>query len=324
MLKFNEIILNNGLILYFLILFLLELVYLKIADYYNIVDKPNERSSHTMPIIRGGGFIFVLGFLLWSAANQFAYPYLLMGVLLAAIISFIDDVKALPSILRFGVHIVSVALFLFQLGLLQFSWWLIPLFILLIGIKNAYNFMDGINGITGFYSLAIFVPFWITEQDELLKGFVGVTMVSLVVFLFFNARKRAKCFAGDIGSISIALIVMFAIVHRIIETGNYIYILALLVYGIDSIFTIAQRLFQGENIFKAHRKHLYQYLVNEFKMPHLLVSGIYAFLQLLFNFWLLMVEPSINIALGFSLLFGVSYVLLKFVLNKRRGHFNYN
>lgn len=297
--------------------FVLKMLYLRVALYYGIVDRPNERSSHSESVIRGGGIIFVIAFMLWSFVNGFAYPYLLCGVLMVAIISFIDDIKSISSMTRFGVHVISIGLLLFQLELFQFSWWLLPLFILLIGIENAYNFMDGINGITGFYSLAIFIPIWVTEHDDLLKGFIGTVIISLLVFLFFNARKKAKCFAGDIGSISIALMLMFFLVNRIIETKNFTYILMLLFYGIDSIFTIVQRLLEGENIFKAHRKHLYQYLVNELKMPHLLISVGYSVLQLFFNIWLLAFVPSPGIALVVSIIIGAFYIVLKFHLVKQ-------
>jgi UDP-N-acetylmuramyl pentapeptide phosphotransferase/UDP-N-acetylglucosamine-1-phosphate transferase len=177
--------------------------------------------------------------------------------------------------------------------------------------------MDGINGITSLYSLAIFIPFWFIEHDDVLKGFIGVSVLSLLVFLFFNARNRAKCFAGDIGSISIALLLIFVILNKILETSNYIYIFVLLLYGIDSVFTIIQRLIKRENIFKAHRKHLYQYLVNEFKMPHLLISGCYSGLQLLFNIWLIAFVPSFELALGISCVIGALYILLKLRLVKQ-------
>ncbi len=236
---------------------------------------------------------------------------------MAALGRFIDGIKSIPSLTRFSVHVLSIGMLLFQLGLFQFSWWLLPLFILLIGIENAYNFMDGINGITGFYSLAIFIPIWFTEHDDLLKGFMGTVIISLLVFLFFNARNKAKCFAGDIGSISIALMLMFVLVNRIIETKNFSYILVLLFYGIDSSFTIVQRLLGGENIFNAHRKHLYQYLVNEFKIPHLLISFGYSGLQLFFNIWLMVFVPNLGFALGVSLFIGALYIVLKFHLVKR-------
>lgn len=308
---------NNIWFLYLLVFFFLEFLYLRIAECYGIVDKPNQRSSHNESIIRGGGMIFVLAFVIWSVINGFPYPYLLVGVLMAAVISFIDDVKSTSSLTRFSIHFISIGLLLFQLGLFQFTLWILPLFVVLIGIINAFNFMDGINGITGLYSLAIFIPFWFIEHDDVLKGFIGVSVLSLLVFLFFNARNRAKCFAGDIGSISIALLLMFVILNKIFETGNYIYIFVLLLYGIDSIFTIVQRLIIRENIFKAHRKHLYQYLVNEFKMPHLLISGGYSGLQLLFNIWLIAFVPSFVMALGISFVIGALYILLKLSLVKQ-------
>ncbi len=313
----SSLILDNIWIFYIVVFFVLEMLYLRVALYYGIVDRPNERSSHSESVIRGGGIIFVLAFVLWSVVNEFVYPYLLFGVLMAALISFIDDIKSISSLTRFSVHVLSIGLLLFQLGLFQFSWWLLPLFILLIGIENAYNFMDGINGITGFYSLAIFIPIWFTEHDDLLKGFIGTVIISLLVFLFFNARNKAKCFAGDIGSISIALMLMFVLVNRIIETKNFSYILVLLFYGIDSSFTIVQRLLGGENIFIAHRKHLYQYLVNEFKIPHLLISVGYSGLQLFFNIWLMVFLPSLGIALGVSIIIGALYIVLKFHLVKQ-------
>jgi UDP-GlcNAc:undecaprenyl-phosphate GlcNAc-1-phosphate transferase len=301
--------------LFFLLgLFISEILYLKIADRFSIIDKPNERSSHVLPTIRGGGIIFILAATAFSIYNNLCYPFLVAGLLVTGMVSFYDDVRGLPRRLRFATHFLGVILLLIQVDLIELSWVLIPLFILLIGILNAYNFMDGINGITGFYSLAVLFPFWWFEKDAQLHGFIGVILLSLIVFLFFNARKRAKCFAGDIGSIGMALIVLFVILQKIIETGNWLYIFSLLIYGIDSIFTICQRLILGENIFDAHRKHLYQILANEFKLPHLLVSLIFAILQLGISEWLFNSLPTFEKAILVAIIIGIFYIAIKYFL----------
>lgn len=272
--------------------FIVSAIYFYLADKYQIIDKPNQRSSHSVVTIRGGGVVFIFGAITFSLLNGFAYPFLLGALIITGVVSFWDDVQGISRRIRFLSHFLAIVLVLIECDLIHFNWWVIPLFILLIGIVNAYNFMDGINGITGFYSLAIFVPFWIVEQDYLLNEFMLISILSLLVFLFFNARKKAKCFAGDIGSISMALMVLFIVLMKINETGKFELISVLFVYGIDSIFTILQRLLGNENIFDAHRKHLYQYLANEFKIGHIWVSSGYGLLQLFFNFWLLFVEPS--------------------------------
>lgn len=300
----------------FLLLLTLESIYLFLANRYKIVDKPNERSSHSSSIIRGGGIVFIAGFLLFSFTNDIAYSWLLLGVILSGLISFVDDLKGTPNKLRIGVHVISIGLLLYQSNLLLATWWILPLFIVLIGIMNAYNFMDGINGITGFYSLAVLIPFLWIEDDALMKDFIWITIISLLVFLFFNARKKARCFAGDIGSISMALMVMFVILQQIVKTDEYFLVFTILLYGIDSIFTIVQRLYNRENIFEAHRKHLYQYFVNEYKLPHLWVSGIYGILQLGFNSWLLLMMPSMIAVISVVLVTGFGYIGLKVYLIK--------
>jgi UDP-GlcNAc:undecaprenyl-phosphate GlcNAc-1-phosphate transferase len=304
-------------VLLFILFLVFELLYLKIADKLNIIDKPNQRSSHTVPIIRGGGIVFLFAVLVWEIQTDFEYPWLLVSILLSGVVSFVDDLKGFPSKLRFAAHLGSVSLLLYQIQLIQLEWWVLPLFVLLIGIKNAYNFMDGINGITGFYSLAIFIPFWIMETDVVLKQYCFLVIFSIVVFLFFNARKKAKCFAGDIGSISMAIMVLFIVLIKIIETGRLELISVLFVYGIDSIFTIVQRLSNNENIFEAHRKHLYQYLANEFKISHIWVSAGYGLVQLVFNIWLLFTEPSMFQVIFVIVAFGLGYIFLKrYLLNK--------
>jgi UDP-GlcNAc:undecaprenyl-phosphate GlcNAc-1-phosphate transferase len=300
-----------------LINFLVSLVYFYLADKYQIIDKPNQRSSHSVVTIRGGGIVFVFGALMFSLLNGFAYPFLMLALVITGIVSFLDDVQGVSRRIRFLSHLLAIVLVLKECDLIQINWWVIPLFILLIGIVNAYNFMDGINGLTGFYSLAIFIPFWILEQDYLLKEFMLISILSLMVFLFFNARNKARCFAGDIGSISMALMVLFIVLIKIEETGRIELISVLFVYGIDSILTIVQRLLNNENIFDAHRKHLYQYLANEFKISHLWVSSAYGLVQLFFNFWLLFVGPS-RMQVGIVVIaFGLVYIVYKrYLLNK--------
>jgi len=269
--------------LFFLIILLVsELVYFNVADHFNIIDKPNQRSSHSTITLRGGGVIFYVGVLIYFLLNQFQYAWFFAGLTLIASISFADDVKPQSRRLRLLIHFTAMALMFYQWGLFTQTWYfaLIAL-VLCTGILNAYNFMDGINGITGGYSLVVVVSLWYINREV---QFVDVEMIyfvllSLIVFNFFNFRKKAKCFAGDVGSISIAFILIFLLGLLILKTGDFSYMILLVVYGVDSVLTIIHRLMLKENIFEPHRKHLFQILANEVKLPHVLVSSIYLLIQ---------------------------------------------
>lgn len=261
------------------------LLYFRIADHYNIIDKPNERSSHSELTIRGGGIIFLFsGLCMLALAPSFWMP--ILGLFIIGIISFIDDRITLSGKIRVLFHLIAVTLLFVSLNIfIILPWWLcVALYIVVIGIINAYNFMDGINGITGAYSLVVLLGLQYVNYE--LTSFIRPDLIwfpilGSIVFLFFNFRKKAKCFAGDVGSVSIAFWIIFLLLKLIIESGNYSYILFLSVYGVDTVLTIIHRLKLKQNIFEAHRLHFYQVLANEQKWPQLLVSSIYALLQLL-------------------------------------------
>ncbi len=275
------------------LLFALELIYFKIGDHFNIIDKPNQRSSHTSITLRGGGVIFLFGVWLYATFFGFQYPWFLLGLSMIAVISFIDDVHSVPNRYRIIVHFASMLFMFYQWGIFTESQWWIALIALIvcIGIINAYNFMDGINGITGGYSLAVLIPLAIinfhTEFVDM--NLIWTVIVSVIIFCFFNFRKKAKCFAGDVGAVSIAFLILFILGDLIITTGNFWYILFLCVYGIDSVLTICHRIILHENIFDAHRKHAYQLMANELKIPHVFVAGFYMTLQLTISFGLMFV-----------------------------------
>lgn len=272
-------------ILILISLFCIELLYFKIADHFNIIDKPNSRSSHTSLVIRGGGIIYVIAALLALAL----YPenwMPILGLLIIGVISFIDDRITLSSKIRFFFHLLAVSLLFSAIGVFkQLDWWLyLAAYIFVIGIINAYNFMDGINGITGLYSLVVlaglqYVNMYISPF--IAPDLIWLPILASLVFLFFNFRTRAKCFAGDVGSISIAFWIVWLLLALMLKTANYSYILFLTVYGVDSVLTIIHRLWLKQNIFKAHRLHFYQLLANECKISHLVVSTFYGVLQLI-------------------------------------------
>lgn len=271
-------------ILYFLILFALQLFYFRIANRYNIIDKPNERSSHTKVTLRGGGIIFYFGALISMLSMNFGYGWFFAGLTLISSISFADDVKPQSSKLRLSVHLIAMLLMFQQWNLFSqpFYLWILAL-ILCTGIINAYNFMDGINGITGAYSLVTLVTLWYINEfryEFIDIRFIYITAISVLVFNFFNFRKKAKCFAGDVGSVSIAFILIFMLGKLIIASGNFSYLILLAVYGVDTVLTIIHRIMLKENIFDAHRKHLYQIMANELHIPHIIVSSVYMFVQL--------------------------------------------
>ena len=247
-------------LLILVLLFLAELFYFRIADKCNIIDKPNERSSHTKVTLRGGGIIFYFGALACFLTSGFEYPWFLLALTLVTFISFVDDIKSTGQMTRLLFHFSAMALMFYQWGLFSLSWWWIVIaLIVCTGIINAYNFMDGINGITGGYSLVILAALAYVNKEVVTfveADFIYTVICSVLVFCFFNFRKRAKCFAGDVGSVSIAFILLFLIGRLIIETEDFSWIVLLSVYGVDSVLTIIHRLMLHENIGLPHRKHL--------------------------------------------------------------------
>ncbi len=302
-------------ILLLISLFATELIYFRLAVKYNIIDKPNQRSSHTQVTLRGGGIIFYIGVLLYFALEGFQYPWFFIGLSLITLVSFADDIKPRPAKIRLLVHFSAMILMFYQWNLFELPWYYTVLsLVFCTGILNAFNFMDGINGITGGYSLIIAITLWYINSYELAfidSNLINYLILAIIEFDFFNFRKKAKCFAGDVGSISIAFILLFLLGFLIIKSRDFSYIILLSVYGVDSILTIIHRLLLKENIFEPHRKHLYQLLANELKLPHLLVSTMYMLLQVLIALGLFLVENRFVYSLVLILIMSILYILLK-------------
>lgn len=321
-----------SIIIAFVLLILLELGYFRLADRFNIIDRPNLRSSHSSVTLRGGGIIFLLGVWIYAALYGMTYPWFFAGVTLVGIVSFIDDIHSLPDSWRLVAQFVAMFLMFYQLGILNLNdWWMVIVaLIVCVGIINAYNFMDGINGITGGYSIAVLLPLiWLNCKDSFIDpSFLYVVGLSLLVFCFFNFRKKARCFAGDVGSISIAFILLFALGSLILKTGDFSYIVFLAVYGADAILTICHRIKLHENLGEAHRKHAYQIMANELRIPHVAVSLLYLSLQLLIsagivflpvNHYLYLAAVIVVLALAYLLFMKKNYHLHEEYLNSKHA-----
>ena len=289
------------------ILLAAELIYFRIADRFNIIDKPNQRSSHSSIVLRGGGIIFVLGLWIWAAFFGFQNIWFLIAVTLVAGISFIDDIHSLPDSVRLVAQFAAMALMFYQLDILHWNmWWIILIaMIVCVGASNIINFMDGINGITGAYALASLIPLFLLNKKI---GFTDESLILVValadlVFCCFNFRPKgkAKCFAGDVGSIGVAYILLFLIGSLILATGDVTYLIFLLVYGVDGCLTIVHRILLHENLGEAHRKHAYQLMANELKIGHVKVASFYALLQLAVSLGFIYLCPMLSTATELSL-----------------------
>jgi len=287
-------------LLVIILLFLAELIYFRIADKYNIIDKPNERSSHTQITLRGGGIIYWVAALLYVLFNPSESDWwFLLGITLMAGVSFWDDINNLGQKILLLFHLMAMTCAFYLANVFGvYPWWAIVVgYFVFIGIVNAYNFMDGINGITGLYTLAVLLPMMYVNnyiQTFTDNDFLVFPLLASVVFLFFNFRKQAKCFAGDVGSVSIAFWVVTLLLLLIIKTQNLVWIGFLLVYGVDSVCTILHRIYLKQNIMEAHRLHFYQILANEQKTDHREVSLIYFMAQLLCSALIITLYPIIG------------------------------
>jgi UDP-N-acetylmuramyl pentapeptide phosphotransferase/UDP-N-acetylglucosamine-1-phosphate transferase len=381
------------------------LLYLRLARRLHIIDRPGERSSHSRPTVRGGGVIFPVAAIIWFFLVGWESPWAIAGLSLIALVSFIDDLKPLSGSIRLLVHLLAVGLLFYEIGLHHMYWyWIACALILAIGCINAFNFMDGINGITAGYALvslgtfsllnnagrllwpvfsqaapeaaaggvglfpktaipglfpdtatqvmaaaetpglvpvgaaldtasqslttsaetpgllsgggpglgfdtasqalttnaeitgvfpggapglgldsasgwSLDVPALLGSESFLPPGLVGTVFVAVLVFAFFNARRRALAFAGDVGSISLAFLLSWMMIELMVFTHQAYWLLLFAVYGIDTSVTILIRLSQKKNIFKPHRQHLYQLLANEHGWPHLKVAAVFAAVQ---------------------------------------------
>lgn len=317
------------------ILLVAELVYFKIADKCNIIDKPNERSSHSTIVLRGGGIIFSLSMIVWAIlmviqGNAIA-PYLpfLCGMVLICGISFWDDVKSLPDSIRLVAQFISMGLAAWCMiqgsELMTLEWyWLVLIgiaaLIVFVGATNIINFMDGINGITAGYALAILLPLLLLNRGLgfIEESYLIVAIIGVLVFCIFNFRPKgkAKCFAGDVGSIGIAFIMLFAIGKLIVQTGDLSYLVLLMIYGVDGVLTICHRIMLHENLGEAHRKHAYQLMCNELKIGHVKVSLLYMCLQLAVSLGFIYLIPDTVAAhwiylIAVAVVMAVAYVLFK-------------
>lgn len=295
------------LIVSFVCLLILELLYFKIAAAFNIVDRPSQRGSSDRITLRGGGVIFVLGAYIAFALSGFLFPLFFLGLTLVAVISFVDDIHSLSPRLRLVLQTIGVLLMLVQIAIpliTSGSWnlatftgqqWVIVLLYGLIGLIvvtgaiDIFNFMDGINGITGGYALTVLAALAVachrvsaTEvlpHAEAYQQLIALTIIADLVFCFFNFRRRARCFAGDVGSISIAFILLFVLCSLCVATEDLSWFAFMVVYGVDGCLTILHRVMLHEDITTPHRKHAYQLMANELHIPHVVVSLIYIVLQ---------------------------------------------
>lgn len=318
----------------FAILITLELVYFKIADKFNIIDKPNERSSHSSIVLRGGGVIFALSTLVWIVLQciygncdvVINYAPFLIGLFLIAGVSFIDDIHSLPDSLRLVAQFSAMALMFYSLGILQWNmWWMVIIaFFVCVGATNVINFMDGINGIMAGYSLAVLIPLCIlnTTSDVpfIDNSFIAIVILSVITFCIFNFRPKgkAKCFAGDVGSIGIAFLMLFIIGQLVVHTQDLTYLIVIIVFGADGCFTICHRILLHENLGEAHRKHAYQIMANELKIGHVKVTLLYMAMQLVVSLGFLYLCPNTIIAHWVYLIAVLGILAIAYILFKKK------
>lgn len=289
------------LIITFIALTAYELLYFALAKRLHIVDRPNERSSHHRVVLLGAGIIFILallhyalfnpdnGILLHLAARSHpgaGFIPFLCGALLLAVVSYTDDLRPLPSWLRLLAQFGAIVLAFHTSISTLHAWQIILLVIVFAAILNVYNFMDGINGMLAAYSFAVVGAFLAINlfihpfADTLL---LATILLAILIFGFFNFRTHARCFSGDVGSIVMGLTVVYLLVRydaSLPDQGqNVSFLCFIIVFLADGLLTIAKRFLTGRNILEAHREHLYETLVNDLHVPHLLVASAYALLQ---------------------------------------------
>lgn len=281
-------------------------VFLKLAHKYGLQDHPVGRSSHRQPTVTGMGVIIMLAFIMYLFWQPYELPPLfVMGFLLLTTVSLIDDIYFLKHSLRLAFQILGVSMIVLQLPFQSQGLEIVALGIAAVifgvGVLNAYNFMDGINGMLTLHAILLLSCMFYLNESLLDKeghrilftnsAFILSIMIPLFVFGFFNIRKNALAFMGDVGSIGISFIIIYLMYSLVLTTGNYIYLLLFATFGADAGLTVCYKLILRENIFVPHRDFLFKKLVHLAKKPHLTVSFAYFFVQMFLNVLIIVAFP---------------------------------
>jgi len=260
-------------VIVFFVSVLLTVMIRHIARKKELLDIPNERSSHTTPTPRGGGLAIVITFygaLLYFLIEQKIDPELFWGLMSAVpivLVSLVDDVVSLHAKTRLAVQSIAALLALYALRdhlVLDFylfrleGYATVPiLFLAIIWLTNLYNFLDGIDGYAG--AEAVFVAWgsYLFFPSELLL----VLGFSVLGFLLFNWQK-ASIFMGDVGSAFLGFVfAVFAIYFSDKPGALWIWLVLLGLFWFDATLTLYRRYKRGEKLLKAHKNHAYQRIV---------------------------------------------------------------
>jgi UDP-N-acetylmuramyl pentapeptide phosphotransferase/UDP-N-acetylglucosamine-1-phosphate transferase len=242
---------------------------LSILTQYSVIDTPNERSSHKIPVPRGGGIAMIIVALIFLASAGMDLKIIAAATLLA-IISFIDDLRNMPVTVRLGAQAIAVIIATSALhgrivpaiplpleqALIVLSWlWFI----------NLFNFMDGIDGITSMETIMIMIGICIIafvhkSLPAALVLHACIIAAATLGFFWFN-RHPAKLFMGDIGSVTLGFLVA-CLLFELALHGQLLPALILPAYYVsDATFTLFKRLITREKIWQAHSQHAYQQAV---------------------------------------------------------------
>lgn len=261
-----------------------------------IMDIPNDRSSHVEVTPRGGGIATTAGILLgvaaWiSVAPDTTAPLVLLGMAVLAIVSWLDDRSGgLPVGIRLGAQAASVGLVLAMLPMdVTVTHGLVPvllerliLFLAWMWFTNLFNFMDGINGITGVEMASIGIGFTLLSALEGIVAPAGMIVAAAALgFLPWN-WGRAKVFLGDVGSVPAGYFIGGLILALVLATTSH-WAAALILpmyYWVDATYTLLRRLLRGEKVWQAHRGHFYQQGARKLG-SHAAVAGRIAMINLL-------------------------------------------
>ena len=293
------------------ILLAFEYAYLQFARRLGIVDRPHYQSSHTGVVVRGGGVGFYFAYLLWYMGAGLQYPMIFAGLTIIAVTSFVDDIHSISPKVRMVLQFAAMMVMLYETHVFNLPLRaMILLSIACVGAVNIYNFMDGSNGMTGGYSFVVtFALLYVNRNvvDFVDERLLVYAFLAVVVFCVFNFRRHAKCFAGDVGSLSIGFILIFLILKLIFKTGHMYWMAFLVVYAVDGGLTILHRVLLRENVLLPHKKHAYQIMANELGMTHIVVSVIYMAMQTVCCI-VFIAYPSNWTLFGEVLVLGVAYL----------------